>query len=431
MKTLLRVYFIISVLTLIFVEDYSFTFFALIAFNLFIFSAFNVKEKIMNNIVVSIFYLTFVITYIIKLQLNVILFEYELKLVIEIFLITTIAHLFIIILINLLRFFKFETKFNLKYASSGIISKKENYLIGISFILIVITGVIYYKYDLFIMGKEMIELPYHLNGLMFYSRTIIIPMVLLAVFFTTNSKKTERYALMNLLMLGVTDMILRGSKGALIYILIQVFVVLYFKRSYSNQKLNYKPFIVIFVALIGIIPLMNSYRNSLTNDVQLEYHESGSSFVNGGKQFLSRIQGYSEFYKVYSLLKDKQVTYDYERSISAVYTFEVLELPDYGTHLSSPSLLGAGFIFYRYSGVFLIPLVFILFINLVFVFYCKFLKVSQIPAIAYTIFEVINSTIAGTIDATFDRIIVVIVFSLLLDFFVFRKRKFNNLKIID
>ena len=65
------------------------------------------------------------------------------------------------------------------------------------------------------------------------------------VLFTTKKSNAVKWSLFLLTFLGVTDMILRGSKGAFIYILIQIFIVLYLRNTHIGIKFNYKIFIII------------------------------------------------------------------------------------------------------------------------------------------------------------------------------------------
>lgn len=431
MGTIFKIYAIISLLTMFFIEEYFYQYLFLIFSNFIIFRFFSTRNFMKKNIILSVFHKTFVFAYIIKLQLYLIIFSkgYDYEITLEIFYITTFLHLLITFFITFLMMFA-SPKYSLKFASSGIMSQREFFLINTSLIMTLITAFIYYKYSLFIMGKEMIELPFHLNGLMFFLRTIVIPIILLAVVFTTRIPRIEKYAIIVLFILGISDMILRSSKGALMYILIQMFIVIYLKRSKTGEKINYKPYIAVLFILIASFPLMKSYRESLRDERAFETGnlELDSALAVGSEAVLSRLQGFSEFYNVYSNMRNKEKTYDYEKSISQVYTFDVLNIPDFGVHLESPSLLGAGFIFFRFWGVFILPLIFILFIFIVFNLYYKVLAVSQIPAIAYSIFEVINSTIAGTVDFTFERIIVVIVFSLILDYFVFKRKNIKSIR---
>lgn len=428
MKIIFKAYMLISLLTIFFIEDYFSQYIFLIVLNLIVFGFFSRVKLIKKNIILSIFYITFVFSYIIKLQLYLIIFPklYDHEVTLEILFVTTFLHILIMLFISFLTVFSIP-KYNLKFASSGIIAEKEIRLINVSLIIIMITSFIYYKYSLYIMGKEMVRLPYHLNGLMFFFRTIVIPIVLYAVFFSTKKIKIEKYATIVLLILGVSDMLLRGSKGALLYILIQMFIVIYLKRDYLGKKINYKPFVIVLFVLVTIFPLMRSYRELLRSNGQVKVElgnlKLGSAFKEGSEAVLERLQGFSEFYVVYSYLRDKEKIYEYNKSISQVYTFDVLSIPDFGVHLESPSLLGAGFMFFRYWGVFILPLILVLFIFIIFNLFSKFLTLSQIPAIAYSGFEVINSTIAGTVDFTFKRVIVVIVFSIILDYSVFKIKK--------
>lgn len=436
MKLIFKFYLIISLVTIIIIQQYWWHFTALIILNLFIFKIVTKAQKINKNIVLTTFYIAFVFAYIIKLQIYLIaMIEFlDVSPTLDILLMTTVSHIFVVFFMLFLTFFFSPLKYKLDLAYSGILGDKELMLIKLSIPIIIITSIIYYKYDLFVMGKEMEELPYHLNGLLFYTRTLFIPLILLSVLFTTEKSKIEYFAIISLITLGVSDMILRESKGALIYIVIQLFVIIYLKRSYLGIKINYKPFIVFSLILISIYPLMRNLRERpddarVVNVKELMSDSDKLFIIEGALEITHRLQGFSEFYRIYTLTQHSKAKVDFDTSISETYTFNFLNQSRGVVNLSSPSLLGVSYMFFGVFGVLFSPIIYILCVFIIFKIYNSFLTVTQIPILAYSIFELINSTIAGTVDASFISLMIGFFFAILIELF-FLRRSVATLKII-
>ena len=411
MKSLQIIFTIISLVTISTLEDFNLLFCFLVLTNLLLFIFFINSGFLKNNIVVLSFYITYILAYVIKLELFTVLFTNEYSPIIstEIFTLTTISHFFIVFF---LLFYSFSFNFpeiNKEYASTGVLSSKESIIIKLSFILILSTSYIYFVFDLFVMGKEMVVLPFHLNGLLFYLRTMILPVILLTVLFTSKNKKNSLYTIILLLFLGVTDMILRGSKGALIYIIIQIFIVVSIKSNHLKRKINYKPFIIILLLIISIYPLMDNYRSQKisgeSNSNELAISNTPIELITKGTVgILKRFLGFSEFYYIYNKTKTDNTSIEFEDNISSTYTHNFLNLPKDMIHLSSPSLLGIAYIFFGAFGVFFVFIFYLLIFFIIFKIYSLTLTITQIPVLAYTVFEIMNSTIAGTIDFSINSL---------------------------
>lgn len=130
--------------------------------------------------------------------------------------------------------------------------------------LMMITAVVARLYGIGEMGdhQDTAKLPFRLGGAVFYTRLIIIPV--LAIFYiwlalSKHYKKHAKLALFLLMIHGVSDMLLRSSKGFIVILIIQLFFLLLLMRKIDRQKI--KLFAFFFVFAIPAYTLMASYRS--------------------------------------------------------------------------------------------------------------------------------------------------------------------------
>ncbi len=125
-----------------------------------------------------------------------------------------------------------------------------------------------YKYKIGEMGVSPGEpLPFRLKGLIFYARTVSIPLaILLAIYLAEccGNLTTARLGIFVLVMNGVADMVLRSSRSGLLLSL----VLLVFLMLAGGIRLRRKEKL-IFALLIPIafitVPFMTEYRNIRMN----------------------------------------------------------------------------------------------------------------------------------------------------------------------
>lgn len=134
---------------------------------------------------------------------------------------------------------------------------------GIALVLILITTYITYATGIAIMGVESVRLPFHLAGIIFYTRTAIIPaLLLLAIWLCQRAGSTQmaKAYLMLLLGFGLSDMLLRSSRGALVgSILLWWFLSL--TGGHSIRRKAYVLLGVLAVAVFFAYPFVAEFRN--------------------------------------------------------------------------------------------------------------------------------------------------------------------------
>lgn len=419
---LTKIYLLISIVTPIFIDDFR-TQFSILCFLNFIFYICTKKnKKIFENIIIQVFYLVFLFSYIMKLQISLLLNldDNNISNVLDVFYLATASHF--ILVFSIIAFAKIFKLPEIKsgYAASGINQKKEIWVLIMSIVLIVFSSIIYYKYKLYVMGSEMVVLPFKINAILFYARTIFVPILLLSVLYTTKKNKMETLSIVLLLLLGLSDMIQRESKGALIYIVIQLFIVLKLKSSYIKTQFNYKPFLVFFIVVVSFYSIIRDAREQTSsNSVSTSINNSEKLFIiEGAIQIMNRFQGYTQFCRIYNLQKYNYREMYFNKSISQTYTNDFLGQPEHIINQNSPSLLGISYLFYGNLGVFFLPSLYIIFLLIMFKFIFLFLKSTKIPFLAYSVFEIINSTIAGTVDTSLISLIVGFLFALFIELYL-------------
>lgn len=172
---------------------------------------------------------------------------------------------------------------------SGLIAKRSLLVI---ILLMLVLAYITYKYHIGEMGSPSREaLPFRLKGVIFYARTIFIPLViLLSIYLAERSGHiiASRLGVLILIMHGVMDMLLRNSRsGLLLSLLLLVFLML---ADGIKLRRKEKVFVGVMVMLaFFMIPIMTEYRQIRVN-YNLPYIEAFSSALNVvGKDWLTQI----------------------------------------------------------------------------------------------------------------------------------------------
>jgi hypothetical protein len=127
--------------------------------------------------------------------------------------------------------------------------------------LSVATTAITLRTGISVMGVEGPTLPYHLSGVVYLTRSILIPaLLLLACWAALEARQRRRVILIFLVVVlfGMTEMLLRSSRGALAPMVLSIVFLLIVK----GQLRRYRWLIVASAVLIvALHPLLSAYRN--------------------------------------------------------------------------------------------------------------------------------------------------------------------------
>ncbi len=158
-------------------------------------------------------------------------------------------------------------------------------------LLMLVLAYLTYKYHIGEMGAQSREaLPFHLKGVIFYIRTIAIPLtILLSIYLAERSSHIiiSRLGALILIMHGVMDMLLRNSRSSLLLsLLLLVFLML---TDGIKLRRKEKVFFGVMITLAFVmIPIMTEYRHARVFS-NLSYIEAFSSALNvAGKDLFAQ-----------------------------------------------------------------------------------------------------------------------------------------------
>ncbi len=157
----------------------------------------------------------------------------------------------------------------------------------IALVLTVATTIIMYMSGIGVMGVEGVTAPFRLVGLVFYTRLVFIPAILLLVVWSSQQaglQKRMLVALALLLVYGLVDMLLRSSRSGLAGLLLP----LGFLFLASGQRVNRRQFMFLaggMLLVAFLYPVISVYRGiriAESNDILSAIISAQGSIVGGG-----------------------------------------------------------------------------------------------------------------------------------------------------
>ena len=244
-----------------------------------------------------------------------------------------------------------------RYVHSGVIDYKRlsnillwlvSSLMGVTFLIAYVTGICR-------MGEESVYLPFRIAGLIYYCRVMLIPGLLLLLIWCSDEAGLRQYFVAGTILLiihGISDMLLRSSRGALLLLFIGLFVLLLNTNSMNKLRL----FLFIGVVLFTILawPIISSYRsvreNGYQGSISHTLYESitnptigtisyGDTLISGIKSLFFRY-GAISLIPISGIEVEPLKTRCFSTSVTRVYTEEVLGYPPRNIHASGPSFIG-------------------------------------------------------------------------------------------
>ena len=152
--------------------------------------------------------------------------------------------------------------------------------------LMLVLAYVSYKYHIGEMGAETGEaLPFRLKGVVFYARTVAIPLTLLLsvyLFDRSGFIVWSRFAAIILILHGIIDMLLRNSRGSLLLTLLLI-VFLVMSRGLKIRVKEKVVVCIMMVLAIYITPVMYQYR-VLRLNLNLSYSEAFLKAIDAVRQ---------------------------------------------------------------------------------------------------------------------------------------------------
>jgi len=221
-------------------------------------------------------------------------------------------------------------------------------LMGVTFIIANVTGINR-------MGEESVYLPLHLAGLIYYCRVMLIPALLLLLIWCSDEAGLRKYFVAGTILLlihGISDMLLRSSRGALLLL----FIGLFFLLSNTNRMIKNRLYLFIGVIFFTLLawPIITSYRSVREHGYQSTIsHTLYESITNPtigtisySDELIDGIKSLFFRYGAVSLIPMSGVeleplkTQCFSTSVTRVYTVEVMGYPPQNIHASGPSFVG-------------------------------------------------------------------------------------------
>lgn len=169
------------------------------------------------------------------------------------------------------------------------------------------------------MGAESnVVLPFHLNGVLYMYRTVIVPYLLFLYVYNrvSNGKKIETHEYFLIFFYGILEVFVRLSKSALLNVFFPLFVFIVLSRGVKQVRAFYKYVIPVVVAFVFLYPIIGAMRykgavsgESFYNAYQDVQDDEESDNYAIYKRFFSAGKHYMDC----SYLFDKNLTFDYSR----------------------------------------------------------------------------------------------------------------------
>jgi hypothetical protein len=479
MKYLLILLFYIN--TYIFTYEYfninnivlSFTFYHLFTFILvvFILREFS-KKNVVHNLPFIIIFLILLIGYDFKYYLFIYLFSSDndsihklafiFKFVSDPLVLLQVKELILISFVILFIVIK-QNKF---YADLNFI-KNINQNIDIQkftvFLMFIILYSIFTAFLQKMLGIEFTgkQLPFYISPIIIYSRSFLIPMVLMiilimAFFRFRMHKRLIGVIVISIILHSFASTILMSSKGYVIIALLQLFFLSLLLKDINKKKLLIK-FLPIIVFAILLYPLMDLYRNfRVSNDVGSIFETIIGAFellidkdpfiviTVGFLMILLRIIGTESLIQSVDYINTHKINfsldwivsiYDDKRSFVQFFTQDIAGFGDAAihSHATAPGLIG--FLYTSIPNYFFFSVVFYITLKILMRMYIIAFnsKLHVKPLlIIYTLFIILSFCDGGNVKKLLITGTLMIAISLLIELILFRfnllgkRRRSNN-----
>ncbi len=306
-----------------------------------------------------------------------------------------------------------KEKFNYRLTSSV--------LFWTTFLLMGITSYAMYITGISQMGAESVYLPYRLAGLIFYTRFLLIPGLLIMLLWCSDvggSRRQFNFGLLLLILHGLSDMLFRSSRGALLGTFIGVFMLFLITRRMSRQRLQL--FVIILLATSVTFPVISSYRSIRAEDPrstimtslkeaadissdessdieETAYGRIASMFFRGGMLSIIPIVGTG-----IEPIGSRAI----QTSVTKFFTNDVLGYDPDHIHGSAPSLVGW---FYIVGGNLFVIIGIIAYTTVTWIYWRAMIKMNLMclpVAKTLFLFSLLNISIEGTLEGLGFKVMV-------------------------
>jgi hypothetical protein len=141
--------------------------------------------------------------------------------------------------------------------------------------ILAVTAVVQHVFGLGVMGTGNVELPFRMAGVVIHSRNVLLPYLLLVLFFIASRSGSTRWAALALAILfahGVTQSLLMASRGVLLYILMPVGFLILLARRINRKQI---------AAALGVFLMVAMAHDAITA-LRVHRIEGGRGDIAGG-----------------------------------------------------------------------------------------------------------------------------------------------------
>ncbi len=147
--------------------------------------------------------------------------------------------------------------------------------------LMIVTTLVMYVTGISRMAAESVYLPFHLAGWIFYIRTTLIPVLLLLLIWCSDKAGSRKHLILGILLLflhGLSDMLLRSSRGSLLMMFIMLMLLFIVTRQITKQRIRL--FAIILLMTMLLWPVISAYRYIRAGSYSVSIGDSLSESIN-------------------------------------------------------------------------------------------------------------------------------------------------------
>ena len=220
------------------------------------------------------------------------------------------------------------------------------------------------RFAIGVMGRESSPLPFRLSGWIYYIRIVLIPMLLLLLFWCSDQARKNKYITIVCVLIiihGLSDILLRSTRGSIFWLAFDLTVLFVISGRISRKRLYLIALLVLFTILIW--PIITAYRG-----IRIDYPDApigsalyklsdmessfGEMFAQGFQSLFLRVPGIDSLLPIIaSNIEPSGITNLFSYQIERTFTFDVLGFNISAIQGCSPSLLGW---FYLVGGRYLV-----------------------------------------------------------------------------
>ena len=161
------------------------------------------------------------------------------------------------------------SRYEINYRSALVI------LIWVVPLLMLVTTAVMYVTGIAKMAAESVYLPYRLAGWVFYIRTTLIPALLLLLIWcsdTMGNRKSMAFGLLLLFLHGLSDMLLRSSRGSLLIMFLMLMMLFLITGKVTRHRLRI--FAAVLLTTTILWPIISIYRYIRARNISISISDS-------------------------------------------------------------------------------------------------------------------------------------------------------------